>query len=89
MGLLYIRNRAYQMAKTALERAVELEPLEPSLAGARNNLAIVYCYFGDYERAADELDAASNLGFPVDPSFREKLVQQIIGQRQAHQEEPS
>lgn len=89
MGLLYIRNRAYQMAKTALERAVEFGPLEPSLAGARNNLAILYCYFGDYERAADELDAASNLGYPVDPSFREKLVQQIIGQRQAHQEEPS
>ena len=89
MGLLYIRNRAYQMAKTALERAVELGPLEPSLAGTRNNLAIVYCYFGDFERAADELDAAGNLGFPIDPSFREKLAKEIIGQRQAHQEEPS
>ncbi|MDV2478746.1 MAG: tetratricopeptide repeat protein [bacterium] len=89
MGLLYIRNRAYQMARTALERAVELGPLETSLAGVRNNLAIVYCYFGDFERAADELDAAGNLGFPVDPSFREKLAKEIIGQRQAHQEEPS
>ncbi|MCZ6700194.1 MAG: tetratricopeptide repeat protein [bacterium] len=89
MGLLYIRNRAYQMARTALERAVELGPLETSLAGVRNNLAIVYCYFGDFERAADELDAAGNLGFPIDPSFREKLAKEIIGQRQAHQEEPS
>ncbi len=89
MGLLYIRNRAYQMARTALERAVELGPLETSLAGVRNNLAIVYCYFGDFARAADELDAASNLGFPGDPSFREKLAKEIIGQRQAHQEEPS
>ncbi|MDA2932031.1 hypothetical protein MYX19_02570 [Nitrospinae bacterium AH-259-F20] len=77
------------MAKVALERAVALEPLEPDLAAARNNLAIAYCYLGDYERAGDELSAARNLGYPVDPSFREMIQRQLIGEGQAKKEEPS
>lgn len=89
MGVLYLRHRSYQMAKVALERAVALEPLEPNLAAARNNLAIAYCYLGDYERATDELSAARNLGYPVDPSFREMIQRQIIGEGQAKKEEPS
>ena len=91
MGLLYLRKGAYQMAKTALERTVTLGPLEPRLASARNNLAIVYCYLGDYERAAEQLSAARNLGYPVDPSFREMLARQLFGgdPAQKHQEKPS
>lgn len=89
MGLLYIRHRSYQMAKTALERAVALAPLEPDLAAVRNNLAIVYCYLGEYEQAAEELDAARKLGYPVDPSFRETLARQLMDGNHTKSEEPS
>jgi tetratricopeptide (TPR) repeat protein len=89
MGLLYLRHRSYQMAKTALERAISLEPLDPDLAAARNNLAIAYCYLGEYERAAEELDAARRLGYPVDPSFSEMLARQLMDVRHTKTEEPS
>lgn len=86
MGLLYLRRRAYQMAKTALERAVALRALDPNIAPARNNLAIAYCYLGNYEDALDQLLAARNLGYPVDPSFRE-MVERMLSERKQTKEE--
>jgi tetratricopeptide (TPR) repeat protein len=85
MGVLYLRKQAFQMAKTALEHAVSLEW---GLGAAHNNLAIVYCYLGDYARAAEELSVARNLGYPVDPSFREMLSKQLYARGQT-KEEPS
>jgi tetratricopeptide (TPR) repeat protein len=78
MGLLYLRRRAYQMATTTLERAVALGPLDPNIAPARNNLAIAYCYLGNYEKALEQLHAARNLGYSVDPSFREMVERMLI-----------
>lgn len=85
MGVLYLRKQAFQMAKTALEHAISLEW---GLGAAHNNLAIVLCYLGDYDRAAEELSVARNLGYPVDPSFREMLSKQLYDRGQT-KEEPS
>ncbi len=89
MGILYLRHKSYQMAKTALERAVALGPLNSDIAPARINLAIAYCYLGQFEQAMDEISAARNLGYPVDPSFREMLEKQLIDTRQTEKEELS
>ena len=37
----------------------------------------------------DEISAARNLGYPVDPSFREMLEKQLIDTRQTEKEELS
>lgn len=80
MGVIYMRKRAYKMAEAALERALAIEY---SLAVVHNNLAVVHCYLGNFERAADELDIARNLGHPIDPSFRELLSRQLIEGKRA------
>lgn len=86
MGLLYLRRRAYKQAKTILERAVALGSLDPGIAPARNNLAIAYSYLGDYESALEQLIAARNLGYPVDPSFRETLERMLFERGQTKEE---
>lgn len=80
MGVVYMRKRAYKMAEAALERALAIEY---SLAVVHNNLAVVHCYLGNFERAAEELDIARNLGHPIDPSFRELLNKQLIERKRA------
>lgn len=74
MGVLYLKKRSYRMAQTVLEKAVALEH---SLGSAHNNLAIVYCYLGYLEKAAEELYIAGHLGYPVNPSFKEMLAKQL------------
>lgn len=71
----YIGNAQFQQGKVddALGSWQTCAELSPKFAMVYNNLAIAYWKKGEIGKALDSLDRAEELGFPVNPAFREDL----------------
>ena len=53
--------------------------MKPRLGEARNNLAVVYMMMGRLEEAHNEMKAAEQAGYRVNPQFKADLQKRLKG----------
>jgi len=80
----HLGNALFQLGRTAeaLEAWETCREKNPAFALVHNNLAHGYVRLERFEAARESLDRAEELGFPVDPMFRQDLEREIA-ERQA------
>jgi Tfp pilus assembly protein PilF len=71
LGAIYLQQKNFEMAKAALQRAVELAPQEPD---AHYQLGRLYRALGDEVAAKNELQQAQKLHQRTDESLVGKLA---------------
>jgi len=78
--VFFERGRAYQ-AKVMTPQAVRAYEtalaFNPSEGRTHRQLAELYLHSGDYARAFQHVTAAEKLGFKIEPSLREEVVQRL------------
>lgn len=81
----YIGNALFQLNRRpeALEAWESCREKSPKFAVVHNNLALVYMMAGRLEAAKESLDRAEELGFPVNPQFKNDLDKAIADSREA------
>jgi tetratricopeptide (TPR) repeat protein len=63
------------LTEKALETFGKLLEVDPDHGRAHRELAALWAGRGDYPRAAEHARRAEALGFPVDPSLRQKILE--------------
>jgi tetratricopeptide (TPR) repeat protein len=81
----YIGNALFQLNRRAeaLEAWETCRDKSPGFAMVYNNLALVYMQAGRLEAARESLAKAEELGFPVNPQFKQDLDKAIAKSRDA------
>jgi tetratricopeptide (TPR) repeat protein len=79
----HIGNALFQLGRTAeaLEAWETCRDRNPAFALVHNNLAHAYVRMERFETARDSLDKAEELGFPIDPLFKQELDREIAERR--------
>lgn len=72
----FIGNALFQLGRynEALEEWLACKKRNPAFAMVYNNLALAYWRRGEVDQAVRFLTKAEQLGFPVDPSFKNDLI---------------
>jgi len=81
----YIGNALFQLNRRpeALEAWETCRDKSPKFAMVHNNLALVYMMSGRLEAAKESLAKAEELGFPVNPQFKQDLDKAIAESRES------
>jgi len=74
LGSAYFRSGNFEGAEREYREAVRVNP---KLGEAHNNLAVICLIAGRLEEAQSEMNAAEELGFRVNPRFKEDLERAV------------